>query len=257
MDKYTANKKLEEELRDEALERDMDKHVFLNPVWNIISETLWNIAEFVSKITNRDDISIPKVCLVNTESKALSSNKHTRELPTMSEFSYKIYFALAWDRYSFSEMTDHELSVLLAHEYFHFLESPKSLLIEEKLVKNLDLDNDLQKIVSESRADYFSWYFLKYCLESNLKNKSIITELENFILWLSELISNLRIDVQQWVFYSIDWDVHGTSDHRLWMFRQGLYNGNIEYLQKISNFIPERIEKIDSKDSKYYWDART
>jgi hypothetical protein len=53
-------------------------------------------------------------------------------------------------------MTDDELSVLLSHEYFHFLESPKSLSLEKKIIRNGAEDDGLQTIVSESRADYFS-----------------------------------------------------------------------------------------------------
>jgi predicted metalloprotease len=113
----------------------------------------------------------------------------------------------------------------------------------------------LQTIVSESRADYFSWYFLKHVLRSGVKDKSIITQCENFVFWLSDSISDLQIDIQKRVFYSVDWDVHGTSEHRLEMFHQGLYSGNFEYLQNITNFIPDRIEKIDSKDPKYYWET--
>ena len=251
MNKDTADKKLQEKKRDVVLEKQMHIETSFNPEWNVISSIIGNISNFVVTITDRNDILEPKLCLVNTDSKMLSANKYTWELPYFSALSHNIYFALAWNDYSFSNITDEQLYVIIAHEYFHFLESRYSWFFTEKAISINDENEDLRTIVSESRADFFSWFFLKYCLNESILEENVIKELKNFVWWFSEPISKIRINIQKGVFYSLDWDVHGTSEHRLENFCQGLLRGSFKYLQDVQNFIPEEIYNIDTTKKMY------
>jgi len=53
-------------------------------------------------------------------------------------------------------MKNNELMAMIAHEYFHFLESRRALLFREKTINTHDEEEDIHTIVSESRADFFS-----------------------------------------------------------------------------------------------------
>lgn len=233
-DKETLIQRLE----DVGERKRLEENSMVNPRDNIIWRTIDDVSDFASDLLGERLEEKPTVHLAHMSSEVLKKNKFSQAWPFFDPISKIIYLNLSdkldtqYGRYSFQHLSDLELQYILAHEYFHFLEL--SLLKSVKLSDN----KEIAAIISESRADYFAWMYLKTL---SRKEGDLGKNFQKFIQRLGASLVPYGLEFSAKIFYLIDWDVHGSVEHRCAMYQRWFYEGTKEYLLNHKNFSPQEI----------------
>ncbi len=126
--------------------------------------------------------------------------------------------------------------LILWHEVAHYIQDVAMIHSE------LNLDIKTRQIIWESHADYFSGWLLG----SHLWEWSLTSEIQAYVKSYFEYWARLpddysAQDVPQDSFVLINWDEHGTPEHRMTMFMDGFENGDYQRFMSPILFHPGEI----------------